>query len=99
MGEIKQRLAALGTQFSQNVLADEKSYELPLPAQQDRAGLPESLLDAAAEAAKTRGSTASHVITLSRSLIEPFLTFSTRRDLREAAYKAWIRRGEKCCGC
>ncbi len=94
MGEIKQRLAALGTQFSQNVLADEKAYELPLPTEADRAGLPTSLLEASASAAKTRGSKASHVITLSRSLIEPFLIFSTRRDLRETAFRAWIKRGE-----
>ena len=94
MGEIKQRLAALGTQFSQNVLADEKVYELALPAPEDRAGLSESLVAAAAEAAKTRSSAASHVITLSRSLIEPFLIASTRRDLRETAYNAWIKRGE-----
>ncbi len=94
MGEIQQRLATLGTQFSQNVLADEKAFELPLPTEADRAGLPASLLDAAAETARARGSSASHVITLSRSLIEPFLTFSTRRDLREIAFKAWVKRGE-----
>ncbi len=94
MGEIKQRLAALGTQFSQNVLADEKAYELPLPTEADRAGLPASLIAAAAEAAVTRGSSASHVITLSRSLIEPFLIASARRDLRETAFNAWIKRGE-----
>jgi peptidyl-dipeptidase Dcp len=94
VGAIKERLAALGTQFSQNVLEDEKAFELALPTEADRAGLPASLLAAAAEAARTRGSAASHVITLSRSLIEPFLTFSTRRDLREIAFKAWIKRGE-----
>ena len=59
MGVIKQRLAALGTQFSQNVLADEKAFELPLPEPADRAGLSQSLLAAAAEAAKTRGASAS----------------------------------------
>jgi peptidyl-dipeptidase Dcp len=94
MGEIKQRLAVLGTSFAQNVLADERSYELPLPTKADRAGLPDFLVAAAASAAKERGSKASHVITLSRSLIEPFLTLSTRRDLREQAWRAWIRRGE-----
>ena len=94
MGEIKQRLAALGTTFSQNVLADEKAYELPLEALADRAGLPDFLIAAAAGAARERGSKASHVITLSRSLIEPFLTFSSRRDLREVAWKAWVRRGD-----
>ncbi len=94
MGEIKQRLAALGTAFGQNVLADEKGFELPLPTEADRAGLPDFLVAAAAEAAKERGSKASHVVTLSRSLIEPFLTSSDRRDLRETAWRAWIRRGE-----
>lgn len=92
--EIVERLAQLGTQFSQNVLADEMSYTLPLAAEADRAGLPDFLLDAAASAARERGGEASHVITLSRSLIEPFLTFSSRRDLREQAFKAWARRGE-----
>ncbi len=94
MGDIKQRLAALGTQFGQNVLADEKAWELPLSTERDRSGLPEFLVAASAGAAKERGSKASHVITLSRSLIEPFLTFSSRRDLREQAWKAWIRRGD-----
>jgi peptidyl-dipeptidase Dcp len=93
LGEIMERLAALGTQFSQNVLADEKSYELPL-TEEDLAGLPDFLIDAARRAAEERGSAAKFVITLSRSLIEPFLTFSPRRDLREKAFMAWTRRGE-----
>ena len=94
MGEIKQRLAALGTKFSQNVLADEQAYLLPLETEADRAGLPDFLVAAAAKAAQERGEKAAHVITLSRSLIEPFLTFSARRDLREQAFRAWVRRGE-----
>jgi peptidyl-dipeptidase Dcp len=94
MAEIKQRLASLGTRFGQNVLADEKSFELPLPRPEDRAGLPDYLVAAAASAARERGSKASHVVTLSRSLIEPFLVFSTRRDLREQAWRAWIGRGD-----
>lgn len=93
LGEILERLATLGTQFSQNVLADEKAYELPL-GEEDLAGLPEFIVAAARRAAEERGSAASHVITLSRSLIEPFLTFSPRRDLREQAFKAWASRGE-----
>ena len=94
MGEIKQRLAGLGTAFGQNILADEKSFELALPTTSDRAGLPDFLVAAAASAARERGSKASHVVTLSRSLIEPFLTFCDRRDLREIAWKAWIKRGD-----
>jgi len=91
---ISQRMATLGTQFSQNVLADEKAYALVLDGEADLAGLPDFLLGAAARAAEERGLSGKHVITLSRSSIEPFLTFSDRRDLRERAFKAWIARGE-----
>jgi peptidyl-dipeptidase Dcp len=94
LAEINERLAVLGTKFSQNVLADEKSYTLVLEDEDDRAGLPAWLIAAAAEAATERGLAGKHVITLSRSSIEPFLTFSTRRDLREKAFRAWISRGE-----
>jgi peptidyl-dipeptidase Dcp len=94
MGEITQRLAVLGTQFGQNILGDEKAYELVLEGQDDLAGLPDFLVAAAAAAAKERGHEGKHVITLSRSLIEPFLQFSERRDLREQAFKAWTSRGE-----
>ena len=95
MAEITQRLATLGTSFTQNILADENDYELVLENQEDLAGLPDFLVAAAASAAQERGHDGKHVITLSRSLIEPFLQFSERRDLREQAFRAWITRGEK----
>jgi peptidyl-dipeptidase Dcp len=95
LAEITERLATLGTQFSQNVLADEKSYELVLDGEEDLAGLPDFLRTAAAQAAVERGVPGKHVITLSRSSIEPFLQFSARRDLREAAFRAWTSRGER----
>jgi peptidyl-dipeptidase Dcp len=91
--EIGQRLSTLYTNFGQNTLADEKSYMLVLNDAADMAGLPDDLKSAAAEAAKRRGKDGQHVITLSRSLIEPFLTYSSRRDLRETAFKAWAARG------
>lgn len=94
MAEISQRLATLGTQFAQNVLKDESDYQLVLETEADRAGLPDFLLAAAAAAAKERGLEGKHVITLSRSSIEPFLQFSTNRALREEAFKAWSARGE-----
>lgn len=94
MAEVSSELATLGTQFSQNILADESAYELVLEEGDDLAGLPDFLISAAASAAKERGHDGKYVITLSRSLIEPFLQFSSRRDLREVAYKAWIARGE-----
>ena len=91
---IVERLATLSTRFSQNVLADEANYRLPLHDERDMAGLPEDVRAAARAAAQQRGDSAGAVITLSRSLIVPFLTFSQRRDLREQAFKAWTRRGE-----
>ncbi|ESR25271.1 M3 family metallopeptidase [Lutibaculum baratangense] len=94
LAEIAERMASLGTSFSQNVLADEKGYSLVLESEDDLAGLPDFLRDAAADAAEARGLPGKHVITLSRSSIEPFLQFSTRRDLREQAFAAWTSRGE-----
>ncbi len=91
--QVMERLADLHTQFGQNVLADESTYTLALQGEQDLAGLPGFLRDAAADAARVRG-LQGHVITLSRSLIVPFLTFSERRDLREQAWRAWTSRGE-----
>lgn len=94
MAAVLQRLAVLSTQFAQNVLADEKSYKLVLTSQEEMAGLPDFVVAAAAQAAKERGLEGKYVITLSRSSIEPFLTFSANRALREQAWKAWIARGD-----
>ncbi len=94
LAEIGERLAALGTQFSQRVLADEQGYVLPLDGEQDLAGLPEHLGAAARAVAQERGLKSSAAVTLSRSSVEPFLAFSRRRDLREKAFRAWIARGE-----
>ncbi len=94
LGAIAERLATLGTQFAQNMLADEQAYALVLDGEADLEGLPPFVRDAAASAAASRGLEGKHVITLGRSSIEPFLNFSARRDLRETAFKAWIARGE-----
>ena len=94
LAAINERLAEIGTQFGQNVLADESGFMLVLDGAADLAGLPDSVVAVAAETAAERGLAGKHVITLSRSSIEPFLTFSTRRDLREKAFSAWVKRGE-----
>ena len=92
--QIMARLAELTTRFGQNVLADEAAFQLVLRGPADMAGLPEFVLATARQSAAERGVTDALVITLSRSLIVPFLTFSTRRDLRETAWRAWVGRGE-----
>ncbi|MEM7545686.1 MAG: M3 family metallopeptidase [Pseudomonadota bacterium] len=93
MKDVMGRLATLGATFSQNVLKDEADWFMALDGADALAGLPDFLIAAAAEAAKERGQD-GHVITLSRSLIAPFLQFSTNRDLRERAWRAWTARGE-----
>ena len=91
MAAIRARMAVLTTQFSQNVLADERDYVLPIP--DDRlAGLPDWLVRSMRAAAKARGME-GQVVTLSRSLIVPFLEHAGDRALREVAFRAWAARG------
>lgn len=92
--KVMERLAQLTTQFGQNVLADEAGFQLVLREEAELAGLPGFVRAAARQAAIDRGLPEGHVITLSRSLIVPFLTYSERRDLREQAWRAWVSRGE-----
>ena len=94
LAAIGERLASLGAQFGQNVLADEAEWALFLNDGDDLAGLPDFLKDAMAEAAESRSQAGRFAVTLSRSIIEPFLTFSARRDLRERAFAAFASRGE-----
>ncbi|MFZ0099931.1 MAG: M3 family metallopeptidase, partial [Gemmobacter sp.] len=89
--EVKARLAVLGTEFSQNILAEERGWFMDL-AEDELDGLPQFLIDAARAAGAEKGR-AGPVITTSRSLIVPFLQFSPRRALREKAYEAWVARG------
>ncbi|TKW68690.1 MAG: M3 family metallopeptidase [Paracoccus denitrificans] len=91
MAELRERLAVLYTNFGQNVLADERDFVMPI-ADDQLAGLPEWLVGAMKAAAKERGLT-GQVVTLSRSLIVPFLEYSDDRDLRETAWRSWVARG------
>lgn len=93
LADINEELASLGAAFSQNVLADEKNWVLMLDAA-DLAGVPDFLKSAMAEAAASRGEKGRYAVTLSRSIYEPFMAFSERRDLREKAYEGFIHRGE-----
>src|SRR6476469_562016 len=93
LAAINERLASLGTQFGQNVLADEKAYALILE-EGDLAGLPDFARAAARAAAQERKQPGKYAITLARSSVETFLQFSARRDLREKALQAWTGRGE-----
>ncbi|PZX18407.1 peptidyl-dipeptidase Dcp [Palleronia aestuarii] len=91
LAEVTRRLSSLGVEFGQNLLADERAWFMEL-AEGDLEGLPDFLVEAARAAGKEKG-VDGPAITLSRSLIVPFLQFSPRRDLREQAHAAWTARG------
>ena len=88
---VKSRLAVLGTEFVQNLLAEERGWSMAL-AEDDLAGLPDFVV-ASARAAGEERAAGGPLVTLSRSLIVPFLQFSPRRALRQKAYEAWVARG------
>ncbi len=91
--EINKELSALYTQFSNNVLADEENYVIYLEEDQ-LGGLPESFIKSAAKAAADRGQGGKYAITNTRSSMDPFLTYSTERDLREKVWKNYYSRGD-----
>lgn len=94
VAKINQDLASLFTKFSQNLLAEEHNQYLVLQNESDFDGLPDELKNAAIADAKVRKMDVLGCITNTRSSIEPFLTFSSRRDLREKAFKIFVKRGD-----
>ncbi len=94
LSAINQRLAALYTSFSQNVLADETDQVLALTSESELAGLPQSLRDGAAAAARAKGMQSGWVISNTRSSVDPFLTYSDNRALRERAWRMFVNRGD-----
>ena len=94
VAEINERLASLYTSFTQNILGEEKEYSLILDQAADLDGLPQSVVSAAAAAAAARGQQGKWAILNTRSSVEPFLSFSTRRDLREKVWRMFVSRGD-----
>ena len=93
LAEIIERLAELGTAFSQNVLADEQAFVLCLETEAELAGLPGFMRESLrAEAIERK--LAGYAVTLSRSIVEPFMQFSDRRNLREKVFRGFVMRGD-----
>lgn len=90
---INQQLATLFSDFRAKVLADENTWTV-LEGEADTAGLPASMVSAARAAADERGLSGKWAIVNTRSSVDPFLTFSTRRDLREQVWKKFKARGD-----
>lgn len=91
--EINKELSALYTKFSSNVLADEENYVIYLTKEQT-GGLPESYVKSAAKAAEDRDHKGYYAVTNTRSSMDPFLTYSTERELREKVWKNYYSRGD-----
>jgi peptidyl-dipeptidase Dcp len=94
VAEINERLALLYANFSQNLLADESKYVLFLTTESDLAGLPPALRAAARSAAVALGRGEEWAILNTRSSMDPFLTYSSRRDLRERVWRTYYSRGD-----
>lgn len=93
IAEINQRLATLYTKFSNNLLHDEESYVLYLTKDQ-LGGLPQSYIGAAGAAAKQNGQEGKYAVLNTRSSMDPFLTYSTERSLREKVWRTYYSRGD-----
>ncbi|HOP02926.1 MAG TPA: M3 family metallopeptidase [Tenuifilaceae bacterium] len=90
--EITRELSQLSLQFSENVLAETNAFTLQITKDEDLAGLPKSLIDAAAFTAKQKGME-GWVFTLDYPMFGPFMKYSERRELREKMYRAY---GSRC---
>ena len=91
--DIEKELSSLYTDFSNNVLADEEGYVVYL-SQDQLSGLPDSFVKAAAQTAIDNGEDGKYGITNTRSVVEPFLTYSDERELREKVWKSFKSRGD-----
>ena len=94
LSEINQQLAGHFTKFSQNQLGDESDLYVALETESDMAGLSQGLKDSAAQAAAAKKVKAAGIIRNTRSSVDPFLTYSDRRDLREKVWKMFVNRGD-----
>jgi len=92
--KVNEELTVLSVKFGQNVLKEDNGFTLVLEKPEDLAGLPADVAAAAAEAAKAKGLEGKWVFTLHKPSCIPFFQYSSRRDLREKLFKAFVSRGD-----
>lgn len=95
LSEINQELAALEAKFGENLLAENRSFQLVIDQAADLEGLPQGVVAAAADEAKGLGLDGKWVFTTDKPSMLPFLTYSPRRELRKKLYHAYTHRGDK----
>lgn len=92
--KINEELSLLSLQFGDNVLAENNKFKLFIENKEELAGLPESFLSAAAEAAAAEGKQGQWLLTLHKPSLIPVLQFAHNRALREKMFKGYIMRGD-----
>jgi peptidyl-dipeptidase Dcp len=93
MRQINAELSLLSVNFGQNILVDTNGFEMLIDKKDDLVGLPESIVQAAAETAKSKGHDGKWLFTIHNSSVMPFLQYSANRALREKMYKAYKNKG------
>lgn len=91
--QMNQELSVLGVKFNQNVLAETNAFRMVVNSKTDLKGLPQSSIDAAAEAAKAAGEEGNWVFTAQKPSWIPFLQYAENRDLKKKLYAGWLERG------
>jgi peptidyl-dipeptidase Dcp len=93
--EINKQLSGLTVQYGQNVLAETNAFQLWIENEEDLAGLPEGLKQAAANDAKAAGQEGKWLFTLQNPSVMPFLQFADNRELRKQIWEAYMMRGDQ----
>lgn len=96
--ELNEKISVLELTFGQNVLKETNAFKLVVDNKEDLAGLPESLIAAAAEAAAADSMEGKWIFTLHNPSVMPFLQYADNRALREKIFKAYINRGNNSNG-
>ncbi len=92
---INEELSRLSVEYGDNVLQETNKFELVLSTEEELAGLPESVRNMGAADAKAKGyEDGKYLFTIQRTSLYPFITYSTRRDLREKLYRAYFMKGD-----
>lgn len=92
--KINSELSTLSTQFGENLLADNKSFQLVVDKKEDLDGLPQTSVDAAAETAKEKKMEGKWIFTIDKPSMLPFLTYAKNRALREKLYSGYFMKGD-----
>lgn len=90
---LNEKIGKLSLEFGDNLLAETNAFELVIDNAADLKGLPQDVINTAAQTAEKKGHPGKWVFTTQRPSITPFLTYADNRELREKIYKGYVERG------